>query len=869
MSGKGRWAVGPSLLALWAGVAQAQTAEESQPTDVAEIVVTGQRAAEERAIETKRETFVISDGVSADDIGSLPDHNTAAALRRIPGVSVQEDQGEPRFPVVRGLSSTYNRTTIDGAIVASVGNGDRTVPLDIVPSSLAGGIQIFKAVTPDQDANAIGGAVDIRTRSAFDEAARAFFSGTAAGAKYEQAGDQRDEEASYRASFSAGTRFGSDEQFGVVVAASYQKRDSDIPQVEVASPSYREYTAAGAPVDQGAATGNDRLVPIQVRQFWYNNIRERTGLYGKLEWRPRETLRMALSGNYARMEDDEERIESRYEPVGNVSGQTATTGSFASGLNNIGIGRFQINRSIWGGNFGVEWDVSDTVLWTARAIYSGAELDNPESTEDFRGQGTNFAFGYNADFLPIFTPTNAAATLNPANYPFFSRNELLRSSKEDVYEARSDLRITTALIGDETEFKVGGVLRRTERDFDQNSITFALAAGHPAYTLADVFQEGPTPLIYGRYRTALRIDSDAALTYFVNNRARFTPSPANNLLSDYQVEEDIYAAYAQARVTAGRFELLGGLRFERTEVDSQAFRSVPAIGTTPAQTVPNNRSDAYDHLLPSVHARFDVTDEIVIRAAYTNTIGRPDFGSITAREQVTLGTGLPTLSLGNPGLKPRESEAYDVSLEWYVPDGLIALAVFRKDIENEIFTLTNVETRDVGRGLEQVNVSQPLNAEAAKIVGFEAAWQQALTFLPAPFDGLGFNANATLIDAELNFRFGAIRRRLRLFQQPEITTNSSIYYQRGPFEGRVSANYIGGFLETVNATIPGADQYWKGRHTYDAQVSWRFNDHFTVFGEVENLNDAGRLEVTGPNRDLLQEAAEYGRVYWLGLTASF
>ncbi len=82
---------------------------------VEEIVVTGQREAQRAAIAVKKGEFVVADVVSADDIGKLPDHNTASALRRIPGVSVMEDQGEPRFPVLRGLRSTYNRTTVDGA----------------------------------------------------------------------------------------------------------------------------------------------------------------------------------------------------------------------------------------------------------------------------------------------------------------------------------------------------------------------------------------------------------------------------------------------------------------------------------------------------------------------------------------------------------------------------------------------------------------------------------------------------------------------------------------------------------------------------------------------------------------------------------
>ena len=97
-----------------------------------------QREAQRAAIAVKREEFVVADIVSADDIGKLPDHNTAAALRRIPGISVMEDQGEPRFPVVRGLRSTYNRTTVDGALVASVWKDSPAAKARIQPGYLFG-----------------------------------------------------------------------------------------------------------------------------------------------------------------------------------------------------------------------------------------------------------------------------------------------------------------------------------------------------------------------------------------------------------------------------------------------------------------------------------------------------------------------------------------------------------------------------------------------------------------------------------------------------------------------------------------------------------------------------------------------------------
>jgi hypothetical protein len=125
----------------------------------------------------------------------------------------------------------------------------------------------------------------------------------------------------------------------------------------------------------------------------------------------------------------------------------------------------------------------------------------------------------------------------------------------------------------------------------------------------------------------------------------------------------------------------------------------------------------------------------------------------------------------------------DLSVEFYPRDGMISLAVFSKSIKNEIFTLSSTENLDVGRGVEPVLVSTPRNAETAKINGLEFAVQQAFTFLPAPFDGFGFNGNMTLLDTEFTFLTSTGPRTTGLFQQPEITTNESIYYQRGPLRG--------------------------------------------------------------------------------------
>ncbi|WP_375403040.1 TonB-dependent receptor [uncultured Sphingomonas sp.] len=841
------------------------TAEEpagpDQGTGAADIVVTGQRRAQQESIATKRESFAIVDAVSSDDIGKLPDHNTAAALRRIPGVSVQEDQGEPRFPVIRGLSSTYNRTTVDGAIVSAVDEGGRTVPLDIIPSVMAGRIEVIKTVQPENDANAIGGIINIATRSAFD-AKRPFFNGIASYGVYEQNGDVRNDKPSLRLAFATGRTFGPDDRWGIVLGASYEQLDYDIPQVEVATPSVREYTAAGVPVNSGAASGNGIQVPVQLRLFWYNNTKERAGANAKLEYRNGDEFRWELSGIYARTQDDEERIEFRTEPLGNVANQTPTGGSFARGRNIIQLNQPITNREIVVGRTAFDWNASDRTRIDGDAIYSQGRLYVPNTSIEFRtrdAQGANYGFTYDtSDFYPIFTPVNEAANRNPANFLLQQqRDQALRT-----FEKSGQLRLNAAFDdGAGLRAKAGGVARTTRRRFSNSQTNFTAGTGF-TYTLDQVDGEGPEKLIQGRYRLTPRIDVGQAIDFFDANRARFTTSRTPGT-GNYTLQEDVYAGYLQGSYTIDTLTLLAGLRYERTDVSSQAFRALRGV----LSQVGND--GGYDNWLPGAHLRWNAMEDVVVRAAYTNTIGRPDYASLVASENLSFDGSQPTLSRGNPGLRPRQSEGFDASLEYYPRGGVVSIALFSKDIEDEIFTLTGTETLDVGRGAEAVIVTTPRNAETATIRGVELNLQQALTFLPQPFDGLGVFANATFLDTRFTFRTAVGPRVTGLFLQPDATANATVYYQRGRFEGRVSWNYIGGFLETINDTIPNADQYWKERSTFDANISYRITPRLTIYAEGQNLSDAGRRELTGPGQTFLQESAEYGRTFFAGVTANF
>lgn len=190
-----------------------------------EIVVTGSRASRQDAVARKRAAPTIRDVVSSDQIGRLPDYNTAEAVQHLPGVAIETDQGEARYVIVRGVDPNLNQVTIDGNLVGVPEAEGRRTALDTIPSDLVAAIEIVKAVTPDYDANAVGGGINIVTPTAFDRVG-SFGSITARGND-----NEKSDKFGYSGAGLYATKFG-DGAFGVAVGGSYFKRfiESDLAE---------------------------------------------------------------------------------------------------------------------------------------------------------------------------------------------------------------------------------------------------------------------------------------------------------------------------------------------------------------------------------------------------------------------------------------------------------------------------------------------------------------------------------------------------------------------------------------------------------------------------------------------------------------
>ena len=228
--------------------------------ELQEVVVTGQLVGQAKALNNQLNRDNITNIIAADQIGRFPDANIGDAMKRIPGINVQYDQGEARFGNIRGTAPQLNSITINGERIPSAEAEIRSIQLDLIPSDMIQTIEVNKAVTPDMDADAIGGSVNLITRAA---PASERISLTLGGGFNALAG-----EPTYNGSFIYGNRFAND-KLGLIVSASYFDNNLGSDNVEA------EWT-------YDDDNGNDRFdeseafypEEIQIRQYYLQRIRQ-------------------------------------------------------------------------------------------------------------------------------------------------------------------------------------------------------------------------------------------------------------------------------------------------------------------------------------------------------------------------------------------------------------------------------------------------------------------------------------------------------------------------------------------------------------------------------------------------------------------
>jgi len=867
------------------------------------ILVIGQSGALNNALSRQRAADNLITVLSADAIGQLPDENVAEAARRAVGVNVLNDQGEGRFVSVRGASPAFVSTTINGVRIPSSEADGRQVPLDVIDSDILSSITITKTLTPDVDADNIGGNVEITTLSGLDQKDMVLRL-KAAGIYAEQV-----EKVSQRVSGVYANNF-MDGRFGIAGSLAWQERRFKSENIEVDGPDWN--------FDEGVP------FPEELEFRDYVITRERVSASLNLDFKATENLKLFAHGLYSDFSDQEfrSRVEHKFGDPEFLSNSGSVTQFDAGADDPYEVDRDIKDRletqTIWSVVTGADY-AKGPIEFDVMASYSIADEREPDRLDtDFRGEFEQgiFAVDVADGILPVpsFPDASAeAAYFDPANFAY-NGTELTNGLTEDEEIAfAANMKYNFNLGDAPSAVKFGGKIRLREKFYDLDLDVLEIddvALDQFAQTLDfDLANLGPTP------------DADAFRDFFDAYRSQFERDDFDSAFAsneaDYDADEDVYAGYImlESQITQ-RLSIVAGVRVEHTEFSSRGqalleqefeleldgdqtvqdpFTLIPASGVpgtvlaedlefefdaddnlTVLEYAAVVRQDAvfsrdYTDWLPSVLARFDANDHVVVRAGYHQSLARPNIEQASPRTLAEQGEDSLVAETGNPNLERQLSHNFDLGIEYY-PDnrGVYSIGFFHKEIDN--FIARTQLNNTVFNGIQYDELDTFINLPDATLTGIEINIQQPLTMLPGALSGFILSANYTYVDGEATLASG---RDIAIPGQSENVFTGIIGYEKGPWNLRLAGTFRDEYLDELEVSNDenGAplDRIVDDHFQLDFMGKYRFTEQLQMFVELKNLTDEPFVaSVNSPNFGRLNaQFEEYGITAKVGVNYVF
>ena len=797
---------------------------------VVESIIEGQA----RAINRQRASDTIQNIIASDALGRLPDASVGEALARLPGISVQVDRGEPDKIAVRGLAPKYNNVALNGERIPAVFDSteiydNRSVSLNTVPTDMISSIEVTKAITPDMDADSLGGAVNLVTKSSLDFRRRVL------SGKVEFGYNDVTEKEQYSTSFTYGDHFAGG-KLGLLLTGAFQFNNRGI---EGANIVYANPTVVGG------QTYDSIFNEFDIRFRHLDRVRK--GFTGQLDFKTGDNSRHWVRGFYNVFEDREQRrrLIVRLANGGTVlPGTTNTIGNFDGGrvLRRDRTGKKQTDLinfaagGVWEKE-GYKLDYSASYAWTTFKVrrtesqweYRITDYIANNGVPDFTYDRSNPNFPALGDPLGHITHYERQEIGNRGGY-----NVRDDDNTEEDLNGQANLIVPARLGGHPATWKFGVKYRTKEKDVKPQSLSFTRVGPTELYLSSFLDPKIVIPILDGRYRVGPSSEMVALRDAFYGNPALFTLNQTaninDNLPGTYLASEDITSGYVMGTTNVGRLRLVGGLRYEHTKIDYTAnVLSFSPTGAYLGATRTKSDSD-YGKVFPSVVGTYRFTDRMMLRGGITRSIARPDYGDLNPRR--TINDDSDRISEGNPGLKPLLSTNFDLSFEWYLKSaGSFTVGAFYKDIENFSYAATSTISGGTYNGWL---LSRPENGPSGKIRGLELGYTQHFKFLPKPFDGFGVQANYTVLDGEAIIPGRGTLDRLP--EQADKVYNLQLFYERYPFSARLAYNSNGKYIRTVGATALN-DEWFDDIHTLDASVSYTLRKGWNLYVEGKNITD--------------------------------
>jgi iron complex outermembrane recepter protein len=895
----------------------ASAAEEEE----GEIVVSGFRASLENAVNLKRDSDVIAEAFSAEDIGKLPDVSIAETLGRLPGLAVQRLNGRAQSLSVRGLGPDYSTSLLNGRELVSSGD-NRGVEYDQYPSELINQGVIYKTPYAGLIGQGLAGTVDLRTIRPLSKSDRIIALSGRIEANEDGSLNPDLKGWGYRATGTYVDQF-ADDTMGIALGLAYQSSPSQVER----------FNAWGYPNDAGFA------VLGGMKPFAKSVDLDRLGAFGTFEWQPSPEFNTSLDVFYA---DYKEKIPQRgiefpFNP-GWGAGTTITAnsgGAFPDSVTLTGVRPVVRNdydlkdtetfAAGWNGKY-----ENDDVILSLDVSYSQSDR-RLQQIESYSGLGYGAASTLPSDTI-TYTRTGSGFPYRFTNTIDYSNTNLIRltdprgwggsnivqtgfindtETKDDLWTVRGEVvgKVESGLIKN----LVAGFAyndRTKSRDITQNFLSLAggtstrpndpgaiLSAPIPSSALLEPFAAlgflGFGPQV--AYNPFVLLENG---TYVLTN----TQSSDLPFPGDWTVREKVYTGYVRADLDSevGGIPMTGniGLQLVFTDQSSSGFDSPGGIG---ARQTPVTSGDNYAHVLPSMNLTFAIADDMKLRLSAARTLARPRMDQLNASSNASISTqpqgalgSIFSAGGGNPQLRPYVADGVDASYEWYFGGGkgYLAVASYYKWLKDFVNPSSSV-VRDFSylvpvltpSQLTQFNASgrqtlgfasAPDNGAKGHIFGVEASLLLPFEVVTPALEGFGFQTSVSYTDSKLTVT--PLQGNAFDVDVPGLSkwvVNSTAFFEKNGFEARLSHRYRTKFLaEFIGISASRSFRETYAESIFDAQIGYRFQEgsaleNLSFSLQALNLTDEPFVSFQNSDRQQVIDYERYGRTYLVGLSYKF
>lgn len=841
--------------------AMAQQAPESSD-ELETIVVTGYRASLEEAQSIKREAVNTVDSVVAEDIAKMPDLNLAESIQRIPGVAMTREGGEGRNITLRGFSPEFTRTTLNGMEVPASSDGldsggitvnaGRAFDFHVFASELFNRIDVQKTQTASLEEGGIAGTVDLYSAKPFD------FDGRTIYGSVQGDFNSLNREVDPRLSVLYSDKF-FDDKLGILLSAAWSQRtvrQEGYSSVRWTSPyengdSWADSnpTVIGTPDGScGAADPLDCLwAPRLPRADFFGNDQERLGFAASIQFKPVDNALITLDALHSELNNDRYSYNSMewlltHGTAGNFTGQTPREFIIADNGKKLVAASFDDVTSWYESRhqeskskfdqfvLSGKYDIADNMTLDGMIGTAKDDADRTELRFYYRSVPHFYSYDYRKNPDVALTDFGGYDPNDPDNYV----DALTAANRINAVTKENDSFKLNFKWGDD-KFNL-----KTGLAWNDRTVDYSEGVGqNSTFDPGDYSRKFPYSG-FGRgigspgLRPFLVADFDA-----IRADGMFPKKYTNSVDRGWKVGEETTGGYVElnAQFDVGSMVLRAntGVRYVTTNVTSEAV-----ISGTPTKV-----ESSYDNYLPSLNLALNITPDVVARLAYGRSITRPGLSSLNIAGPVFGYETRTVANIGNPELKPYESNDVDLGVEWYFGEGgLLAVQLFNKDIVQSLKTdvveqmvpqeywdaIYNDPRYDESYNADPAVVPYtfyiPVNDDKGNSVkGYELIYNQPFTFFSGWASKFGTAANYTHVKAK---------------DSTGLSPNSfnfTVYYDTERYGARVSVNKRDDYL----LSEPGGNGHLQERKYGPTHVDfssfWNFNDHLTFTLEGINITD--------------------------------